>query len=213
MKSICTLLTVVLASFLLSGCAHPRYYTLPDDFEQTTRDYNSAMRHWGVQDEIHQRFISLADGYAVYLSWEVRQAFINTVRNYLNPEQRYIDELIERNIRQFENANEFYLGLYCYEREWCRLSGMNPVWNLVLRNDSGREVRPLYVEEVDIPADQAWLFPDEMQVGRTIFRAVFPKSDDDGYQIIDKQTRYFELKCHSLLGTLEFRWNLNPINN
>jgi hypothetical protein len=197
------------ACFLLSSCTQPRYYTIPDDAHQTVRDYNSAMCHWSAQDEIHQRFISLADGYAVYLSWEVRQAFINTVRDQLNPEQHYIDQLIERNLRQFENANEFYLGLYCYEREWCRLSGIDPVWNLTLENDSGVKVRPLYVEDVDIPADQAWLFPDDMRIGRTIYRAVFPKFDNDGLPVIDEHTEYFQMKCHSLLGILEFRWILN----
>ncbi|MGB3976042.1 MAG: hypothetical protein WBM02_09115 [bacterium] len=196
---------------LLFGCIRPRYFTTPQDTVYQLADYEIALRHWGMHDEIHQRFISLADGYAVYLGWEVRQAFINAVRDRLNPRLESLDKIVERNIRQFENGHEFYLGLYCYQKEWCRLSGEDPVWNLTLENNRGVKMRPLLVEEVDISPDQAWMFPEEMTTGKTIFRVVFPKTDPADQPIIDSQTSFFILKCHSLLGKLEFKWKLEPI--
>lgn len=198
---------------LLSGCVRHRYYSTPENSVYQLADYEVAVRHWGMQDEIHQRFISLADGYAVYLAWEVRQAFINTVRDRLNPKPESLERIIERNIRQFEKGNEFYLGLYCYEKAWCRLTGEDPIWNLTLENNRGVKVRPHLVEEVDIPRDHAWMFPEDMTTGRTIFRIVFPKTDSENRVVIDRETRFFILTCHSLLGSLEFRWKLEPVPN
>ena len=216
MKKLLSNLILIFAcslSFMLSGCIKPCYFSTPQDTVYQLADYEIALRHWSMHDEIHQRFISLADGHAVYLGWEVRQAFINVVRDRLNPTRDSLDRIIERNIRQFENGNEFYLCLYCYQKDWCKLTGENPVWNLTLENNRGDSVRPFLVEEIDISADQVWMFPEEMTIGKTVFRVVFPKTDLEDQVIIDSQTDFFMLKCHSLLGKLEFKWILEPIPN
>ncbi|MBN1879800.1 hypothetical protein JW823_06790 [bacterium] len=195
----------------VSSCAPTRYYSTPHDDVYLLADYEDTLHQWITHDEIHNRFISIADASALYLSWEVRQGFINAVRDRMNPDPQYLQEVIQRNLRQFENGNEFYFGLYCYEEDWCKMTGLNPVWYLSMSTDSGITVRPSLIEQTELRAEQAWLFLDELTHGRKLFRVVFPTHDDEGRIVIDKNTRLFYIKCHSLLGTMTFRWDLVPI--
>jgi len=202
---------VAVITVSLSGCCGSRYYSTPQDDVYLLAEYEDTLSQWTVHDEIHHRFISLADGSALFLSWEVRQGFINAVRDRMNPEPEYLRQIIDRNIHQFENGNEFYIGLYCYEDDWCHMTGTDPIWYLTLTNNLGKSVRPQLIEKIDIRPDQAWMFLDEMTHGRKVFRVVFPSFDDDGNRLIDKSTRGFTIHCQSLLGIMQFHWNLGPI--
>lgn len=212
MKKITCGLFVFFSGFcLLSGCANSRYYSTPRDDCYLLADYEDTIRQWSAEDEIHSRFLSTANGVALFLSWEVRQGFINAVRDRMNPDPAYLQQLIQRNIHQFDNGNEFYIGLYCYEEKWSSLTGTDPVWYLTLQSDKKISVRPSLVEQIEIRPEQAWMFLDEMTHGKKLFRVVFPITDGEGHALINQDTRVFTIKCSSLLGTMEFKWTLGPV--
>jgi len=204
--------TLLFIQIMFNGCQTTRYYSTPKDSVYLLADYEDTLQQWTMADEIHKRLISIADGRAVYQSWEVREGYISVIRDRMNPSPEYLQSVIDRNIEQFENGNEFYIGLYCHEKDWCKMTGIDPVWYLTLTNDSGITLRPQLIEEYAIRSEQAWMFLNEMTThGRKVFRVIFPKYDSNGDLFIDKTTTTFTLQCHSLLGTLAFRWDLNPI--
>ncbi|HPQ38938.1 MAG TPA: hypothetical protein PLV45_01065 [bacterium] len=198
---------------LISGCAHERYYCEPGDGCYTLADYDDAVEQWLAHDEIHDRMISLADAQTLYLAWELRQAYLDLLKNTAAADKDYIDTQRERAVNQFEQGHEFHLGLYCYDKSWYRLTGQDPIWRMTLTTDQRITVRPFLIEEIQISPDNAWKHLNRLALGRKVYRVVFPKEDADSVPVITKETRWFELQCHSLLGTLTMHWDLEPIPN
>ncbi|MBN1296274.1 hypothetical protein JXA80_05805 [bacterium] len=213
MKTKTTGLLFVMCGFLLSitGCGPHRYLCEPGDGCFTLADYEDTVNQWVAHDELHDRFISQADIHAVFLSWELRQAYLDALRDRAAVEPAYFERQKDREIKQFESGNEFHIGLYCYQKEWYRITGENPIWRLTLRTDRGDEVRPVLIEEIEIPPDQAWKYLEFLTQGRKVYRAVFPRTTENGSLLLDKETRWFELRCHSMLGTLTMHWDVGPI--
>jgi len=194
-----------------SSCYRTHYLSEPESGIYLLADYKDTIDHWIKHDEIHKNLICLADSYALFQSWEVRQAYLDAVRDKKVPSPEFIEILRERQVKQHENGNEFYLGLYCYDEDWFDLTGQDPVWRMTLSNDSGDIVRPIIIEEMVIPSDQAWAFLDFMTAGRKVYRVVFPKNNENGDIILSSTTKWFSLDCHSFLGRLSMKWKLGPV--
>lgn len=210
-RSLVTILVLTLTLPVLSSCSHPRYYSKPSDNIYLLADYYDAIKLWTAHDEIHYHLIGVADLNAVYKSWEVRQAYINAVRNRYASTDAYMDRITQRELNGFNNGHEFLLGLYCYKEEWNKLTGPDPVWHLILSSDTGGPVRPRMIEKMDVPPDQAWMYLDDLTHGRTVYRVIFPLEDEEGRPLICESTTCFKLCCDSLLGNLTLRWSLEPV--
>lgn len=198
---------------IVAGCAHERYICEPGDGCYTLADYDNAVKHWTAHDELHERMISLADSYVIYLGWEVRQAYLDLLEQKAVVDSSYLAQQRKRSIKQFNRGHEFHLGLYCYDKNWYKLTGQDPIWRLILSTDRGITVRPDLIEEIQVSPDNAWKHLENLTQGRKVYRVVFPKTDANGIPVITKETEWFELQCHSLLGTLTMQWDLEPIPN
>lgn len=193
------------------GCTNVRYLTTPDSDVYLLADYETALSHWMMHDEIHDRFISLADVNAIFLSWEVRQAYLNTLSETTIPLESDLVRVRERQIKQFESGNEFMLALYCYNSDWYALTGQDPVWRLTLTTSEGITVRPTLIEEKPLRSDHAWSFLDSFSHRHKIYRVVFPQKTESGEQVLNTDASWFQLNCHSVLGTLDMRWELGTV--
>gem|GEM_PF-4512827 len=200
-----------LVIMMLVSCAAPRYFSVPGDNVYLLADYQDAIRLWTAHDESHHRLIGIADLNAVYRSWEVRQAFIQLVKNRWMPSEEIISRSIEREMHGFENGHEFLLGMYCFEESWQRMTGIDPVWHLRLCSDSGGPVDPGLIEKVEPKAEESWMYLPDITHGRSVYRVVFPKSDAMGRAVIDRSTRCIALYCDSILCNLTLRWKLGPV--
>ena len=205
-KSLGLLFSLILG---VSGCSNARYYVTPDDNIYTLADYSDAVDSWTERSEIHHNLIGVAKLTAVYRSWEVRQAYINTARN-ADPGSERVRRIEERELNRFYAGHEFTLGLYCHEEEWNQVSGADPVWQLSLCSDSSGPVKPILVEKDSLALEEAWFFYDELSHWGKIYRVVFPLWDARGNPVIGKSTRYVRLFCSSLLGTMELKWKIKP---
>ncbi len=196
---------------ILSSCSLPRYYSCPNDCVYLLADYSDTIETWSSHDELHHQMIGVADINALYLSWEVRQAYLQTVKNQLCPEPEAINKLTQIHLNRFEHDNEFILGLYCHNKEWNKLTGESPIWSIQLQSDTGKTVKPKLIEKVTIRPDESWMFLDKFTHGREVYRVVFPKQDTEGNELICRNTRCFRLIGSSFLGSLILDWKMGPI--
>ncbi|MBN1356845.1 hypothetical protein JXA40_11335 [bacterium] len=198
---------VLTVMFLTAACVGRRFYSTPDDNIYILADYQDAVEYWTADDAIHHHLIGVAHLTAVYRSWEVRQAYLNTVRNS-EPETERFRRLEERELNRFYAGHEFTLGLYCHDDEWSRLTGPDPVWHLSLETDCSRPVFPELIEMDSLSEAEAWLYYGELHHWGKVFRVVFPLTDADGNPVIDKSTRRITLSCGSILGSMQLIWRL-----
>lgn len=196
---------------VLIACSAPRYYSIPGDNVYLLADYKDAIELWTAHDEGHHNLIGVADLNAVYRSWEVRQAFIQLVKNRWMPANEIIDRVISRETSGFEKGHEFLLGLYCFDEAWQRMTGIDPVWHLRLCSDTADPVDVELIEKIDPKAEEAWMFLPDITHGRSVYRAIFPKTDAQGRPVIDRQTRCFVLYCDSILCNLTLRWTIGSV--
>jgi hypothetical protein len=190
-----------------SACSQPRYLIAPDDNMYILADYEDALKAWSAHDEIHRNMIGLAEIDAVYRSWEVRQSYLNSLRT-ANISRASLIRTEEREKNQFRKGHEFTLGLYCHDSEWNRLTGMDPIWHLTLHSDTGRPVKPVLIESLDVSPEEAYYFFRDIGHGGKLYRVVFPLMDDLEKPLIDKSTRLVVLSVDSLLGNMELKWKL-----
>jgi len=202
---------LIFFSVTFVGCSLQRYLTDPDSNVYILADYDEAIHHWVEHDEVHDKLIGLADCHSLFLTWEVRQAYLSTLKEKVTPEDDEFNRERDRQIKQFENGNEFLIGLYCYDKDWYQLTGSDPIWRLSMTTDTGIVIKPSLIEESPISTDLRWSYLDFMSEGRKTYRVVFPKFTKDGTKILDSNTRWFRLSCNSLLGKLEMTWELGPI--
>ena len=198
---------------IFSGCLSCRYYSCPTDNVYLLADYEDAVEHWTVHEEIHRDLIGLAHGYCLYRGWEVRQAYIQTVRNKLKPLPELMERIEMREMNVMNSSNEFLLSLYCHNPDWNRVTGTDPVWNIMLFSDTGEPIRPNYIEKIDLPDAEAQLYLSTLTDWGETYRILFPKTDAEGKELIWKETREITILCTPLVGTLKFRWSLRPVPN
>ncbi len=196
---------------LAMACGSPRYYSSPGDEMYMLADYDDTVHNWSSHDELHHRFIGIADLNCIYRSWEVKQAYLAAMKNRMQLDTDDLERAAEREILTFNRGNEFYLGLYCYEEKWNKLTGMNPVWQLTLCSDTASPVKPILIEKINLRPEEAWFYLNFLSHGREIYRVIFPHSDDQGRELIGVQTSRFHLRCNSLLGELRCKWTMKPI--
>ena len=205
------LVTMISLMIVISSCAPRRYISDPDSGMYTLAEYQDTLNLWVTHDEVHKELIGVADVHALYKSWEVRQAYLDALNQRANLSSEELESKKEREIKQFRNGHEFLIGLYCYKKDWYKVTGQDPVWRLTLSSSNGSKVRPFLIEEVTVDSDKAWQYLDFMVHARKTYRVVFPNLTDDDQEVIGPDIEWFSVSLHSLLGTLECKWDIGPI--
>jgi hypothetical protein len=194
-----------------SGCHTPRYFATPSDTMFLLADYQDALKLWTAHDEIHHKVIGVADLTGVYISWEVRQAYLQEITRSKNLPEEQLDRIIQREHNKFESGHEFLIGLYCYKKDWNRLQGVDPIWRISLCSDTGGPVEAGLIEEYVIPTGEDWMYLEFLTSWRKVYRVVFPLSDAQNQPLINSATRCVTFKCDSILGNLTLNWKLGPV--
>ena len=203
------ILSIVLIFAL--GCSHARFYSRPGDDYYLLADYQTALMHWTEKDEIHHNLIGVAELTAVYKSWEVRQSYLYTFKNKANPKPEILERTTLRELNGFHNGHEFIVGLYCSDKKWETLTGMDPLWRLTLETDKGFILDPILIEKIEIEPAEKWCYWNYQAQWHKLFKVVFPLTTKDLCSVIDSETSFFILHCDSILGNMQLKWVLKPV--
>ncbi len=204
-------LTFLCFILFAAGCQPARYYAEPSDSVYFLADFHTALTHWSAHGEIHHNLIGIADINAVYLSWEVRQAYLHQLESQLHMPEQELAMNRKRQLHRHEDGNEFLLGIYCYKKEWEQLDGIDPLWRLTLETDSGESFQPELIEAFEIPKGEELMYYSFLKDWRTMYRIVFPKLDSQGKPVISSSTKFFRIACNSVLGHINLNWKMQPV--
>jgi hypothetical protein len=204
-------LTIFFLLTIFNACHYPRYFSSPEDPIYLLAGYQDAIRLWTAHDEIHHNIIGLADAKALYRSWEVRQAYLQAYSQQAGISDELVQRAEDREVHGYNKYNEFYVGLYCYKDAWNTAAGANPIWRFTLFSSTGGPVQPVSIEKLEPAADDEWMYLSDLSRGRTLYRILFPREDDDGNTIIGRETKEFELSASSMFGNLYLKYRLGPV--
>jgi len=205
---------LVLAGLCLAypvGCAWQRLaFIEPGDTVAHNETIHDTMQRWMRHVQKHDRWSTILDVDAIFLSWEVRQAILERTLSDRPVDAETAAAMREREQQMFEGYIEFYLAVMTTQDEWNNLAAEEPAWNIFFVDDDGAEYPSFRVEEVELdPALQFTHFPLRSNF-KTFYRVSFIRNPKESeLPLLHKETHFFGLLFKGYFGQAHLTWKLD----
>jgi hypothetical protein len=175
-------------------------------------DYRSVHSRWTRTALITKEYDTSLDVAATWKSYDFRWAYTvrySAVYQLTRPEQ---EALLSRQVGELQQSDDFYVSAAATRFEWVDFDKPNSVWRVVLSDDQGRELRPLEIKKLKIPAAELEaFFPPStrilpVQIFYTPYLIRFPHTLPDGTPFIGPQTQRVTLRFAGVLGAAKLTW-------
>jgi hypothetical protein len=150
---------------------------------------------------------------ATYLSPAFRDVYVERMAADLEMTAAEKEKLRAEETAGAEKGHEFYVTLMSGVEDCDDLTPDEGPWRIRLKDDRGREVEPLSIEEIERPSVSDRKYFDFDPDSRKAYRLVFPKTAADGSPILTGSTRFFELAFAAAFGKHSARWETTHMND
>lgn len=188
--------------------------------DEQKRNFSAVSAHYMRHKKVYEQFTSLADFTALFLSDEVRLAYLDfyAYRNFKNDEDKQTARA------RFIAENDYYIAFYLsawqrpteYQNERTLFTGERRVlgemlgspeaeWQVNMRVD-GVEYEPELIEQVEIPLEYRVFFGSWISQFKTTYMLKFPAHDKNNAVILDRNLHDVELVFRRLHQEVRLSW-------
>jgi hypothetical protein len=186
----------------------------PVDFADVDRayrgaDYGRVRETWTRHAKLLRDFGTALEAWAVYKSWDFRQAYIERYGEIyaLGNERRASLKEAQRTVAT--EIYEFHLTAQSTSYDWVEFDQRDSVWRIALVDGAGNELAPLSIERLDLPE----LYESEFFPARTAFTKSFTvrfarvaEPDAAGARFAGPSTGRIALRILGPLGQVQLVW-------
>ncbi|MBN2384271.1 hypothetical protein JXQ70_15445 [bacterium] len=200
---------MVLAWVCLAGCmTGPPLFLEPGDPLPETLAIKPCIQKWSRHVQKHDRWSTVLDVDAVFLSWDVRMAILERTLADRDIDPETAAAMREREQQLFQGYVEFYLAVMTTKDEWNNLAEEEPAWNLYLVCE-GEEQASFRVEEVELdPALTFTHFPQQSHFKKYYKVSFIRQPRDRALPLVHKNLSSFELLLKGFFGQARLTWDL-----
>jgi hypothetical protein len=172
---------------VLGGCAttEPRYV----DFSETNRnfrseDYEPVFTRWSR----HAKAVVIYQGtvietWAVYKSWEFRQAYVERYAKVYNLSETEKAALLNGQREAAQRTYEFHVAVQTTNYKWNDLDKASTPWRVSLVDGAGAELAPRPIEQLKLPElYETQFFPNRTEFSQTyVIRFTRAEAEASGF--------------------------------
>lgn len=200
----------VAAVLLLPGCGAKKEAVKAEAPAKPSKaEYLGLLGKWTKSVKVYDGFDTRLYVSSTYKDRSVREAYIKYYAASYQADERYMKSLLEREIEQSEQYNEFFFSAYTPEERWNDFDMRDSLWKLFLEDASGSRVVPVSVKKLD-RSDPLLreMFP-YFDLWSSAYIVKFPKYTEGGKEPIpNKDSKYLKMTVTGIIGKGELTWTL-----
>ena len=202
---------LIFTLLFIFSCAKEKPYFTPSKlsilWRKATDDYLKVVRKWTKEGRLYNEFETVMITTVTYNSWEVRKAYIEREAKLKGLSEKEKNKLLEKERKEFEKANEFYVACYVGKDEWNKLHKKESIWSVVLINHLGKTFKPISIEDIDEKEKvKIWRTFDIASPWRKIYKITFPKFYGKAKNLVLVEDKPFKLEFRSYMGVISLKW-------
>jgi hypothetical protein len=196
----------------LASCAAPVPARV--DFSEQTRnfrpeDYAQVLKVWTRHSKVISDVGTVIEAWALYKSWEWRQAYIERYAQVYHLTDAERTTLIKSQLESSRLAYEFHVAVQTTNYKWNDLDKETSPWRVSLVDGTGAEVAPKRIEPLRLPElYEMEFFPNKTEFSKT-YVIRFVRADADAAGFSGPGSGRIFLRIASPLGKAEPSWQSN----
>jgi hypothetical protein len=195
--------------FGLVSCAPP----IPPkvDFSESARnfraeDYPNVFKLWSRHSKVISDQGTVIEAWALYKSWEWRQAYIERYAKVYNLTDSERQTLYRSQLEALRAAYEFHVTVQTTNYKWNDLDKETSPWRVSLVDARGAEVAPKRIEPLRLPElYEMDFFPNKTEFTRT-YVIRFARADADAVGFTGPGSGLMTLRFASPVARAEAAW-------
>ena len=203
---------MVAGILIISGCAGVRHQETPgrQPASQQEMGYREVFESWTREGRIYDGLSTKLISEATFKSSEFRQAFAEEYARLYKLEPPEYDKLVLDQQKAAADYNDFVLAAYVAEKKWDDFSKKTSMWKIYLTRDHVEQIRPLEIRKLNKNDPVKDYFYPYVTTWKSIYLVRFPAHDPKtGNRFMDDTQDALSLIMTSVLGSVEFKWNIN----
>lgn len=192
--------------FFLPSCI--KYHKLVESETHQGKDLtdNRAIAHRYVRSiTIYDQFETKARFDALWLSDEVRMAYVERYCQRRGKSDEEADAILARQLEENKHSVSFYVLADIREKRNEMLSEKEPIWTMYLDCD-GRRASPENIKEIELEPEYQFFFGYRMESFKTAYLVKFPMRVV-GTDVLWQEGAVVQLYFSSPTKTSSVRWN------
>ena len=194
----------------LCGCAAPvpqyvDFSEAPRNFRPT--DYDQVRAAWTR----HQKIWQISEGtvielWAVYKSWEFRQAYVERYASVYGLSEAERTALLDSQRDAAHQSIEFHVAVQTTNYKWNDLDKPNSAWRVSLIDGAGVELAPRRIEQLKLPQlYESQFFPNRTEFTQT-YLVRFNRADVEAAGFSGPASGRITLRVASPLAKAQLTW-------
>lgn len=173
-----------------AGCI-PYHKVVKSEFPQAAdkKDQRVCVNNYLRTVPVYDQFKTLAIFDALWLSDEMRTAFVDLYGMRRGKDQAGREALLKRQLEENQHWVSFYLLADVRNKTHLSLHDKNAYWTVVLVTEKGVRIEPISVNEVELEPEYESLFAHRLNAFKTPYLVKFPASDLNGERYFTKGQR------------------------
>ncbi len=194
--------------FLAFACAETTIDMNAKSASSDPKDYRDVFYTWSRSLKVIplDGLDNVLTARATYLSDAFRDIYVTRVAADAEMSSGEREALRAEETARGAAGHEFFVTLLTGVEDCDDLTPEEGPWRIRLRDDRGREIAPLSVEEIDDPSARDIEYFDFDPDQRKAYRLLFPRTAGDGTPVLSPAIRFFELAFSSPYGKNSVRW-------
>ncbi len=199
-----------IACLSLVACSAPRPAVLFGPAQELTGDdFPAVLETWTREDKLYDGFDTKLFARATYHAPELRRAFAAAFPAIYGHGGTITRRELADLTGGVEQFHTFFLTAYAPVVKWNDFANSDSIWRLTLTSSNGSTVGTHEISTIKIDENLRTVYGE---IGRfdKAYLVRFPLTDPLQNIVIGPETRSFELRIASALGTATLRWDVVP---
>ena len=207
---------ILLASLciFLYGCV-PYYKLSKSEFPQGKELEISKLgivQQYLKSATIYKCFTTLAIFDALWLSDDVREAYVALHSQKSGKSQTSREALLNRQLEENKHWISFYVLADIRQEPNSGMSEKSPLWSTYIDLGCNKKIEPESIKEVELDTENIFFFGEKFNSFKTAYLVQFPACDSDGKSFLTDCT-VVKLVISSVNKSSELVWNLKDIKD
>lgn len=172
--------------------------------------YRDAMDAWTQEGRIYDGVITRLISNVTFKSAAFRQAYTEEYSRLYNLAGVDYDNLVMQEQKEAADYHDFFMAAYVPEKKWDDFSKETSMWKIYITRDHVEQIRPLEIRRLKKKDPKIDYFYPYISTWKSIYHIRFPGIDPKtGNQIMGEPYDAFTLVMTSVIGSVEFKWEIN----
>ena len=184
------------------------YKVIKNEFPQgeKRKDRREVAYNFLRTSKVYDQFVTQAIFHTLWLSNDVRAAYIDDFSGRRGKQADARDALLKRQLEENRHWISFYVLADLRNRQHVALNDKNAFWTMYIETQDGKKIEPISIKNVDLEPEYQRYFGHRYTPYKDMYLVRFPAKSLNGKKYLKKDDDSFKLMISSPYKKLAVEW-------